>query len=186
MFNFRQHFGWLVAGAMVLGVVGCASVPTPNFYTLDMRPSGQVHTEYRLDDVRIRAGEAVSRPEIMIRTSPTAIEYYATHRWAANLGEQLREKLKTEFAGTDGTKGIVSIEGTVLAFEQIDTEAGADAYVKLELRVSVEPDGDDFYEFERVYEVTIVAAAWTPGAVVEALSDGVEVIAVDLAADLAP
>ncbi len=174
-----------IAPLMVF-IAGCVSVPEPNYYTLDMRASGRVEAPFVLESVRIRPGEAVSRREIMIRTSPTEIEYYATRLWAADLGEQLSEKLKTEFSGTDAQAVRVTIDGDLLAFEQVDTQDGADARVKLDLLVTMDSATDgESRSFSKVYETVVTAEAQSAQAVVEALSRGLESIASELAEDLA-
>ncbi len=167
-------------------IAGCLSVSEPNYYTLDMRASGRVEALFVLESVRIRPGEAVSRREIMIRTSPTEIEYYATQLWAADLGEQLSEKLKTEFGPTDASAAAVNIDGDLLAFEQVDTNDGADARVKLDLLVTVDSDtGGEPHSFSKIYETVVTAEAQAAPAIVEALSRGLEKIAAELAEDLA-
>ncbi len=167
-------------------LAGCVSVAESNYFTLDMRSSGRVESSFALQDVRIRPGEAVSRAEIMIRTSPTQVEYYATERWAANLGEQLSEKLKSEFGQASSSSQGVRIEGTLLAFEQIDTESGADARVKLDIHISIPSREDEsFTSFNRIYEAIVPADEATAPAVVRALSRGLESIAAELAEDLA-
>lgn len=167
-------------------LTGCVSVTESNYFTLDMRSSGQVESSFALEDVRIRPGEAVSRPEIMIRTSPTEVEYYATQRWAANLGEQLGEKLKSEFGEPSGASLGVTISGTLLAFEQIDTAVGADARIKLDIYVSFpSQDGESTLSFSRIYETVVRADEAAASAVVRALSRGLESIAAELAGDLA-
>lgn len=174
------------AFALVAILTGCVSVTESNYFTLDMRSSGQVESSFALEDVRIRPGEAVSRPEIMIRTSPTEVEYYATQRWAADLGEQLGEKLKSEFGQPSGSSPGVKIVGTLLAFEQIDTEGGADARVKLDVSVSLASlNGESAISFSRIYEIVVRADEAAAPAVVRALSRGVESIAGELAEDLA-
>lgn len=167
-------------------LAGCLSVPEPNYFTLDMRSSGRIDAPFAVEEVRIRPGEAVARREIMIRTSPTQIEYYATQRWAADLGEQLSEKLKTEFSQSQGEKARVWIEGDLLAFEQVDTRDGADAHLKLDLVVTLKSEnGDTSRSFRKVYETVVTADAPNAPAIVEALSRGLESIAVELAEDLA-
>lgn len=174
-----------VAALMAIAA-GCLSVPEPNYFTVDMRSSGRVDAPFTVEEVRIRAGEAVARREIMIRTSPTEVEYYATQRWAADLGEQLGEKLKTEFGRSAGEGVRVRIEGDLLAFEQVDTPEGADARVKLDLVVTLESeDGEVSRRFSKIYETVVTAEAPNAPAVVEALSRGLESIAAELAEDLA-
>ena len=171
---------------LIACIAGCLSVPEPNYYTLDMRASGRVDAPFLLESVRIRPGEAVSRREIMIRTSPTEIEYYATQLWAADLGEQLREKFKSEFGPTEAPAAIVHIEGDLLAFEQVDTKNGADARVKLDLLVTIDSNnGGEPRSFSKIYETVVTAEAQAAPAIVEALSRGLEEIANELAEDLA-
>ncbi len=169
---------------LMVFVAGCVSVPEPNYYTLDMRPSGGIEAPFVLESVRIRPGEAVSRREIMIRTSPTEIEYYATQLWAADLGEQLREKLKAEFGRAEAPALAVTIDGNLLAFEQVDTKDGAEARVKLDLRVSLDTPGGR-RSFSKIYETVVRAEAQAAPAVVEALSRALESIAAELSEDLA-
>ncbi len=171
---------------LMVCLAGCVSVPQSNYYTLDMRSSGQIDAHFVLDSVRIRPGEAVSRREIMIRTSPTEIEYYATQLWAADLGEQLSEKLKAEFGPALTPSLAVTIDGDLLAFEQVDTADGADARVKLDLRVTLDPGDDgERRSFSKIYETIVTAGTQEASAVVKALSQGLESIAVELAEDLA-
>lgn len=175
---------WAIAGLLVL--TGCASVTEHNLYTLDMRASDRVEGTYSLESVRIRSANALTRPQIMIRTKPTEITYYATHDWASDLGEMVAEKLKAELGDGEDDARIFSLDGTILAFEQIDTEGGANAHIKLELDVYRDPtaiDGDEL-RVRRVYEVIEPADAATPAAVVRALSKALETIAVRIAADL--
>lgn len=178
---YRKY--WVVP--LVAIVAGCFSVPEPKYFTLDMRSSGRVDSPFAVEEIRIRAGEAVARREIMIRTSPTEVEYYATQRWAADLGEQLSEKLKTEFGRSGGEEARVRIEGDLLAFEQVDTPDGADARIKLDLVVTLESEnGDASPSFSKIYETVVTAEAPNAPAVVEALSRGLESIADELAEDL--
>lgn len=172
--------------ALMAVLVGCASVQQVDYYTLDMTSSGRVDAAITLLDVDVRPGEAVAKREIMIRVSPTEIEYYALHRWAADLSEQLSEKLKAEFGQPAPGDAWASIKGDLLAFEQVDTPEGADARVKMDLRIGLNDfDGKGSKTYTKVYEVVTHADAATPGAVVRALSSGVETIAAEIAADLA-
>jgi len=168
-------------------IAGCVSVPEANYYTLDLRSSGTNDASFAIAAMRIRASEAVSRREIMIRATPTQVEYYATHLWAAGLDEQVAEKLKAELGGpTEGAATEVAIVGELLAFEQVDTASGADGHVKLELRVSRSPaDSTKETVITKVYEAWVTAGERSAPAVVEALSAATEQIARDIAADLA-
>lgn len=172
---------------LALTSMGCVSVPEIDYFTLDLRSSGQIQEGFTIVKMRIRTGEAVSRPEIMIRMSPTQIEYYATQRWAAGLDEQVSEKLKAELGGQPSAGALrVDIEGEILAFEQVDTVEGADAHVKLDFTFTIRAgDSGEETEISRIYETTIAADARNAAAVVRALSRATEMLAVQMAEDLA-
>lgn len=172
---------------IILTTVGCVSVPELNYYTLDLRSSGRISGDFVIDSMRIHVGEAVSRREIMIRTSPTKIEYYATQVWAAGLDEQIGEKLKAELGARPVPAAVhIDVVGELLAFEQVDTLEGADAHVKLELTIRRSiANSEEKTEFSKVYETTLAAGARTAPAVVEALSHATELIASEIAKDLA-
>ncbi len=174
----RESIGYLVWAASLAVVAGCASVPQYRFYTLDMRPAAAFHPAVQLEAVRIDVGEALKRPEILIRTSATRIDYYALDRWASGLDEQLAEKLRTEFAAAPIGARRVNVDGTLMAFDQVDTPAGAEVHVKLELSVGA-------LELRKIYSQTEPASAATPTAVVEALSRATEAVARAFEADLA-
>jgi len=188
----RRFLGWMVKfGAAAMAcctVVGCASAPQYRYYTIDMQPRAQVDSPVRLSDVTIRVNEAIAKPEILIRTSPTRIEYYALDRWASGLEEQISEKLKTEFAEVPIDRPSIAIEGTLMAFEQADTPAGAEVRVKLEVHAlnpirelrNIDPRGP----FSKLYEHSEPAGSASAEAAVEALSRATEAIAVELGKDL--
>jgi uncharacterized lipoprotein YmbA len=167
-------------------LANCVSAPDYRYYTLDMNPRAEIAVPLVLTDVRIRVNEALARPEIMARVSPTKIEYYAIDRWASGLEEQVAEKLKTEFSSMQPDAYRIQIDGRLMAFEQVDTSAGADVRVKLDASVAV--SGRDFPQsagpLERIYNQTASAAAGSPDAVVEALSRAVEAVAVQIASDV--
>jgi len=180
---------WVGAFAVILGVLsGCASAPAYRYYTIDMQPGAHVDSTARVSDVNIRVNQALSKPEILIRTSPTQVEYYALDRWASGLEEQVAEKLKTEFAGISRELPALALDGTLMAFEQVDTPAGAEVRVKLEIEfnhpakelrnLGIAPT------FKKIYERTEPSAAPTADAAVAALSRAIESIAVEIGKDL--
>ena len=70
---------------LMLLLAGCATtVPQFRYYTLDMAPGAAISAPVQLGRVRIDVNEALSRPEIMVRTSPTSVEYYAESLPAAS------------------------------------------------------------------------------------------------------
>jgi uncharacterized lipoprotein YmbA len=162
----------------VMLVAGCASTPQYRYYTIDMQPGAKIESAVQLVAVRLDVNQALQRPEILIRTSPTQVEYYALDRWASDLQEQVTEKLRTEFGTSVSGAKRLNLVGTLMSFEQVDAPTGAEVQVKLEVIV-------DSLTFQKIYQRREPAAAATAPAVVEALSRATEAIASELAADLA-
>lgn len=178
---------WMGAASVLVTLfAGCASTPHFRYYTIDMQPHARVESAVRVADLRITVNQALAKPEILVRTSPTQIEYYALDRWASGLEEQVAEKLKTEFAGLPKDIPAWELEGKLMAFEQVDTPSGAEVRVKLEV-VSQPPRKDlkgSLPTFRKIYEKTEPASAPTAAAAVEALSRATEAIALELGKDL--
>jgi len=173
----------IVLALLVLG--GCATPPAPRYYTLDMSPSGNAGAPVNIDIQRLRESEALARKDILIKKSPTEIEYYAAEQWAATLGELVRQKLDAEFGpGADKRQTLV-LSGTILDFGQVDTPGGAQAHVRLALEFR--PADASLHApplFKKTYDVHLPAKSSTPQDVVVALSEGLERIAADVAADV--
>ncbi len=189
MRNFFGYATW--AGViMVLDTLlsGCASAPQYRYYTIDMKPSAELAPPVRIEGVRIfPINQALRGPEIMIRTSPTQIEYYAMDRWASGLDEQIAEKINTEFASASSDLEIFNITATLMAFEQVDTPAGPEVLVKLDANIqsSFRAPGQKPISLRKLYVITRPAAAPGAAAAVEALSRATEAIASEMAADIA-
>ncbi len=165
---------------------GCASSPAARYYTLDMQPSGRPRPQVNVDVDRLRPAEALARRDILVKTSPTQIEYYVSDRWAAGLGELVAEKLEAEFGEDLEARETVVITGTILSFEQVDIAGGAEAHIKLALSFRKEAEGPYAAPFlEKVYELTIPADGADAGAAVKALSRGLEDVADLIASEIA-
>ena len=171
--------------ALSVGLLaGCASTTPSRYYTLDMTASGAAASAVNLYVDRIRAAEALTRKTILIKKSPTEIEYYALDEWAASVNELVTEKLVAEFGPKQDGRKSIGLSGTILAFEQIDLPDGVEAHVKLALTFRAE--GTARYEeplLEKNYEARMPAAESSAPAVVRALSACLEQIAADVAAD---
>lgn len=175
---------WMLIGVIVAGVVGCSSVPETNFYTFDMNPSGRVNSDIAIRFDRLDTAEALARPDIMILTSPTEVEYYGTHSWVSGLRELVAQKLKNEFSSQPGAKTFL-VSGKIIALRQEDTEDGANAHIELYLEVfRINSIRDEKPILQRQYSVTENADSAEPGDVVKALSGALETIAEQFAADL--
>ena len=73
--------------AFILAVsllAACASTPEPHYYTLDMTPAQDPAAEHLVRVERFTAAEPLARRNILIKKTPTQIEYYVGHQWAAS------------------------------------------------------------------------------------------------------
>ena len=174
---------YLLAALCLLAA--CASAPRIDYYTLAMEPSGQVQTTGNLVVERLRTTEALGRSQILISTSPTRIEYYATDQWAGGVAELVRQKLAVEFGPPVEGRNTLTVSGTVLACEQVDVAGGAKGRLKLQIEVR-DPSGERSEQplLEKTYEVSRRASKPSPAAVVEALSRCVEQVAKEIATDV--
>lgn len=176
----------LVLSLALAVLAGCASAPNIQYFTLDMTPSNEPTPGLRVlvDDIRV--SEAVTHKDIMIKTSPTEVEYYATAQWAASLGELVTEKLQEEFGDTAGEGELLLLSGRLMAFEQVDVAGGAEAHLKLAVTVQGAQDArTDPPVLDRTYNITVPADSASPEAVVRALSVCVEKAAAEIEADMA-
>lgn len=180
---------------VVLVAAGCVSAPKLAYHTLDVgtAPStGDAAVNVVVDQIRV--AEPLRRNDILIKKSPTEIEYYATHQWAASLSELVAQKLSAAFGPRNPEKDTILLYGTLLAFEQIDTPEGPKVHVRLDVQFRAEGAGR--YEepaLEAVYENPLrleqpVAAPnasidETVRAVVLALSDRIGLLAEQIRMD---
>jgi len=172
------------AAAGLVAAAGCASVPDARYYTLDMTPSGEARPTVNLAVEGLRAADPLTRRQIMIQTSPTAVEYYAVDQWAGAVSDLVVRKLRTELGPPEEGRRTLAVTGTLLECGQVDVGGGADAEVELWLTVRdpEEPDSEGPL-LERIYSCRRRAEAAHPEAVAAALSRCLERIAAELAAD---
>jgi uncharacterized lipoprotein YmbA len=164
----------------------CASTPKINYYTFSVEPSGQSRPEVNLAVERLQTTEALSRSQILIRTSATEIEYYASDQWAGNLGELVQQKLVVEFGEPVEGRRALRLSGVVLACEQVDLPGGAAARMKL--RLVMRDTASKRYQmplFEKTYTAQQAASRPSAAEVVVALSRCLEDIAAEVANDVA-
>jgi ABC-type uncharacterized transport system auxiliary subunit len=177
----------LITFVLLAGLVaGCATSASPSLFTLNMTPSTAAGSPLNISVGRLRIAESLHNKRILIKKSPTEIEYYATAQWAANLDELLREKLAAEFGPIDTARDTYVLSGTLQAFEQIDMVSGNQAHVKLALEVRKE--GVSQYStpvIAKTYDVSLLLTDQSAGGVVEALSTCLETAARDIVADIA-
>ncbi len=170
----------------LVALVGCTTTPAPRYYTLDMAPSGTVTPDCDFVVARIRATEPLARRDILVKKTPTEIEYYALEQWAADPGLLVSEKLAAELGHRPDAAKTIAVSGEVLAFEQVDRQSGVEAHLKLYLEFrTAEQRPLDEPAMKRTYELYLPVQTPPPAGVVLALSKGLEQIAAAVAADAA-
>ena len=170
--------------AMTCMSLGCLSTPQTRYYTLDMNSSEHSETTVNIHIDRIRVAEPLARKEVLIKKSPTEIEYYVQDQWAANVSELVQEKLDEEFGLPQEGRQCVVLSGMVLAFEQKDIDGGAVGHVKLLMEFYKDRrDGEPL--LKKTYNKALPAASNNASGVVQAISECLEALAVNIAADAA-
>jgi uncharacterized lipoprotein YmbA len=175
----------LYVSVVLLLLGGCASTPKVDYFTLAMDPSGQARPAHNLVVERFRTTEALGRDQILIQTSATEIEYYASDQWAGSLGELVQQKLAVEFGPPIEDRKALVVSGTILACEQVDLPNGAEA--RLKLRVVVRDAEKKRYEeplLSKTYSATRQVSRPSADAVVVALSRCIEQVAAEIAGDV--
>ena len=184
--HFTQtRLGAALAALTLVAMAGCASAPSMNYYTLDMRPSGGAAMPFRVEIARMRVAEPLEGRNILIQKSPTEIEYYAVDRWAAGLNDLVQEKLEAEWNGhpSDEAPQLIA-EGIIQGFGQEDQDGGPAAYLKITMEFR-SPDASryDTPLLHKTYEFRQSAEGQGASGVVNALSVCVEQLAAAIAED---
>lgn len=169
---------------LLLLLNGCISTPPPQYYTLDMTRSGQVHPAVNINIESIDVAAALQKESILIMASPTTVEYYAQEQWVAGLHELVPRKLEVEFGQKDDQLPTLGMWLSVLSFEQVDSPEGPKAHVSID--VTLRPPRQSRYSepiFEKNYTVVRLVQDDTVDAVVEMLSRCLEELACEIAED---
>ncbi len=178
--------GLLLLVGGLISSLGCTSSPEIRYYTLAMVRSGEASPSVNLIVEQVRPTEALSRKAILILTSPTEAEYYASDKWLGNPSELVEQKLQLEFGPPDAERATFLLSAVLLACEQVDLAHGTAARVRLQVTIR-DQSASRHQEprLHKIYQATHGATARTPSAVVVALSECVEEIAVAIAVDCA-
>jgi len=174
----------LIVVLTAIVAAGCVSTPAPRYYTLDMTPSGGATLKLNVEIESLRASEALARRNILIKKSPTEIEYYALDQWAAALSEIVGQKLEAEFGPFVEGRETLCVVGSILNFDHVDVADGVQAHARIE--IEFRPEDASRYDkplLKKTYDAVVPVEAGTAGAVVCGLSRCVEKIAADAAAD---
>jgi len=173
-----------VAFVICLLAVGCAVTPSISYYTLDMTPATQDELDLNVVVEKMDVSEMLARKDILIRTSATEVEYYATHQWAASVDELVQEKLTAVLGPRVPDRKTLVVQGVVQDFGQVDVEDGAEASVRLALEFrDASARQYDAPLMEKVYVAREHAASASAPEVVRALSRCVDHIASEVLTD---
>jgi len=167
-------------------LAACASAPRIDYYTLGTTSPAVGEAAVNITVERLRTTPALSRRQIMVSTSATHIEYYATDHWVGGVGELVRQRLAAAFGTVVAGRRTVELSGNVLACGQVDGPAGPQAHVKLE--IAFREGGTPLYRpplLVRTYEATRPVAGSGVSALVDELATGIDQIASEIARDAA-
>jgi ABC-type uncharacterized transport system auxiliary subunit len=176
----------LLAVLATFVLTGCGSSPTVDYYTLAMEPSGRTAFPVNVRVDSLQTTEALTRSRIMIASSPTRVEYYATASWVAGVGELVRRKLQAEFGEPQDGRPVYVLSGTVTACEQVDGADGTQA--RLEIDAIVRGAHDKRFEdplVAKTFSATVPAPESDPDSIARALTQCAETIASEIAAAIA-
>ncbi len=133
-----SRYGIAIAALCVAAAAGCGTTPKAHFYTLSavpvaVRSAAQSAAGYGVTVGPITVPEAVDRPQIVVRLSPSQVEISELHRWAAPLkseiprviAEHLTRLLETARVWAyPGAAGLESDYRVLLDVERFDSTLG--------------------------------------------------------------
>jgi len=147
---------WIVAMAMATVLSGCAgglvSSPPPDTYGLSTPPAvtGQTARNRQILITEPSALKALDSEKIVIRPSPSAIEYLANSQWSDRLPNIVQDKLVQAFENSGRVGGVgrpgdglaidYKIISAIRAFE-IKADAGEQAVVEISAKVLNDRNG---------------------------------------------
>ena len=107
----RRAWAGLVTATVMFG---CASTPKFDYYTLDMTRSGRAEPRTGFAVEPLATAEGLGGDRIFIQASPTRVEYFATDRWVAGVGELVQRKLAAELGSGEPGASELRLSGTAL------------------------------------------------------------------------
>ena len=182
-----KRLSWVfIATGFTLTLLGCVTTPKTHLYSLDMTPSGKVHPATTIHIESLRASEMLARRNLLIRKTPTEVEYYAEACWASAVNELVSQKLQAEFGDEIKKTHTVLVWGTLLECGQEDRPEGIQAHLRMQLAFRYE--GASRYDtplFEKTYDIHKPVSPAMPSKVAMALTQCLEDIAAQIARDVA-
>lgn len=104
---------WTLAGALALGVAGCASAPV-HYYTLATQagPAGRVvAAPYPFELASVGVPAQVDVPQLVVRTGGQGMQLLDGQRWIAPLGDEIRGALSADLANALGVADMSGLPG---------------------------------------------------------------------------
>ena len=179
--------------AMVTGLSGCAGglIPTtpPDTYGLTAAPavsSGRARNRQILISVPT-ALKALDSEQIVIRTSPEAIEYLAKSQWSDRLPNIVQDKLVQAFENSGGVGGVgrpgdgLAIDYTIIsAIRAFEIRADRGELAVVELSVKVLNDRNGVVAASKIFRSTSPVVGSGNAAYVQSLDRAFEAVVQDL------
>ena len=164
---------------------GCASTSV-RYLTLNMDPSGTIPDSSYVVVESIELSDALRRPELLVQAQKNEIEYYSDAHWVSSLTELVTEKLEAEFSAASSGNQPVRIRAKIWKFGEDETAEPHCGRVKL--AASAWQAGSSLRDdpnWSNTYEECVPIEGPDVSNVAEALSKGLEVIALQIANDVA-
>lgn len=164
---------------------GCASTSV-RYLTLNMDPSGTMPDSGSVVVEDIELSDSLRRPELLVQAQQNEIEYYGDAHWVSSLTELVMEKLEAEFGVAADASQPARLSAKIWKFGEDETAETRCGRVKLS--ASVWPAGSSLRDdpgWTKIYEECVPIEGADVSNVAEALSKGLEVIALQIANDVA-
>ncbi len=166
-------------------VCGCASTPV-RYLTLDMNSSESIDNGGPVIVETVELSDALRRPELLVQARETEIEYYSDAHWVSSLTELVTEKLEAEFGAPAESGSPTRIRVKLWHFGEDETAEPNCARVKLSVSAwSKNSSLRDDADWSRMYEECVPILGDDVSEVAAALSTGLEVIALQIAEEVA-
>ncbi|MBD8871972.1 PqiC family protein [Rhodanobacter sp. DHB23] len=104
---------WTLAGALALGLAGCASAPM-HYYTLTTQGGPAVRiapAPYPFELAPVGVPAQVDVPQLVVRTGGQGMQPLDGQRWIAPLGDEIRGALSADLAGLLGVADVGGLPG---------------------------------------------------------------------------
>lgn len=184
---------WIAAMAIATGLSGCAGglIPStpPDTYGLSAAPvvdSGSARNRQLLI-TEPTALKALDSEQIVIRTSPSAIEYLANSQWSDRLPNIVQDKLVQAFENSGAVGGVgrpgdgLAIDYKILsAIRAFEIKAEGSEQAVVELSVKVLNDRNGVVVASKIFRSIAPVSGSGNSAYVQSLDRAFEVVVQDL------